>query len=174
MRRRTQRIARGLLAGLAGGLIASWTMNHFQTLWSKASEHIDEDQPQLRQQEGSQAEKEDATMKAANKLNRALRERNLTWEEEKKAGPIVHYAFGSAMGALYGAAAEVFPDVTRGFGTGFGTTLFAVADEIAVPALGLSGSPTEAPLSSHLYGLVSHLVYGATTEAIRRAAKAAL
>jgi putative membrane protein len=42
------------------------------------------------------------------------------------------------------------------------------ADEIGVPALGLSGPPTQYPLSVHLYALASHLVYGFTTELVRR------
>ena len=174
MRRRTRRLGRGLLAGLAGGLIASWTMNQFQTLWSQAAGKMQRQPETPQQQDQTEVEAEDATMKAADKLSRKLLGRPLGTAAKKKAGPAVHYAFGTAMGALYGAAAEMFPDVTRGFGTGFGAALFAVADEIAVPALGLSGKPTEAPFSAHLYGFVSHLVYGATTEGVRRAAKAAL
>lgn len=176
MARKHRRIGRGLLVGLAGGLVASWTMNQFQALWSKASEQLQEKRKPQEQGGGeSQAESEDATMKAADKLSRNVLDRVLSKEQKKKAGPLVHYTFGSAMGALYGVAAELFPNVaTRGFGTGFGAVLFAVADEIAVPALGLSGKPTEAPLSAHVYGLVSHVVYGATTEGVRRIAMAAL
>ena len=45
-----------------------------------------------------------------------------------------------------------------------------LADEIAVPALGLSRKPTEYPLSSRSawIGLASHLVYGVSTEAVRK------
>jgi putative membrane protein len=172
MSRKYRRIGRGVVAGLAGGLIASWTMNQFQALWSKASEAFEPEREQ-QQTSTSQAESEDATMKIADRLSRNLFHRSLTKEQKKRVGPAIHYAFGTAMGALYGIAAELFPDITtRGFGTGFGAALFTVADEIAVPAFGLSGKPTEASLSSHFYGLVSHLVYGATTEGIRRAAVA--
>lgn len=123
----------------------------------------------------SQRDAEDATTKAADKVIGNVLDRPLSKQEKKQAGPIVHYVFGSSMGAMYGAAAELLPDVaTRGFGTLFGAALFAIADEIAVPALGLSGKPTESPLSSHVYALASHLVYGATTEGVRRAAVAAL
>jgi hypothetical protein len=51
---------------------------------------------------------------------------------------------------------------------GYGGALFAGADEIAVPALGLAPSPKKAPLSQHLYGLASHVVYGVTGEMVRR------
>lgn len=173
MARKNPRIGRGLLAGLVAGAIASWSMNQFQVLWSKASERFQDDSTQ--QQGQSQQESEDSTMKAGDKLSRSLLDRPLNKEEKKKAGPLVHYAFGSAMGAAYGAVAELRPrTVTLGFGTAFGAVLFALADEIAVPAFGLSGKPTETPLSSHLYGLASHLLYGATVEGVRRAAISAM
>jgi hypothetical protein len=34
--------------------------------------------------------------------------------------------------------------------------------------LGLSDKPAAYRLSTHLYGLVSHVVYGVTTETVRR------
>lgn len=174
MGRKHRRIGRGVLAGLAAGLAASWTMNQFQALWSSFSQQLSSDTQQQPEQE-SQGESEDATMKAADRVSRGVLHHPLSHEQKKKAGPLVHYVFGSSMGALYGVAAELAPNIaTRGFGTGFGATLFAVADEMAVPAFGLAGKPTESPLSSHIYALASHLVYGATAEAVRRAAVAAL
>ena len=43
-----------------------------------------------------------------------------------------------------------------------------VVDEGAVPILGLSKGPTQYPLSTHVYALASHFVYGLTTELVRR------
>jgi uncharacterized membrane protein YagU involved in acid resistance len=78
------------------------------------------------------------------------------------------------MGALYSMAAEVEPEVTRGLGTAFGSALFAFADELAVPLLGLAKRPTEYPLSSHASALAAHLVYGLTAESVRRTSMALL
>ena len=36
--RRNGEILKGLAAGLAGGLVASWTMNQFQAAWTKTAE----------------------------------------------------------------------------------------------------------------------------------------
>lgn len=149
-------------------------MNQFQAMWSRFSQERTSDAQQQRERE-SGGESEDATMKAADRISRGVLHHPLSHDQKKKAGPLVHYVFGSSMGALYGVAAELAPDIaTRGFGTAFGATLFAVADETAVPAFGLAGKPTDSPLSSHVYALASHLVYGATAEAVRRAAVAAL
>jgi uncharacterized membrane protein YagU involved in acid resistance len=49
-----------------------------------------------------------------------------------------------------------------------------LADEVTLPALGYSKSPMEFPLSTHVYALVSHLVYGWTTEIVRRAVRKVL
>lgn len=168
---------KGLLVGAAAGLIAAWAMNQFQAGWSKASEELKSREQEDRSQSSqgqNQEEKEDATMKAAGKLAQVALGRNLSKQEKKKAGPVVHYLFGTFAGAVYGLVGEYLPLARVGFGTAFGAALFLLADELAVPALGLSGSATKAPLSSHFYGLSSHLVYGASAEGIRRGiAKAA-
>jgi putative membrane protein len=176
MRRRQRPVLwKGALAGLAGGLAGAWVMTLFQSAWSKASERLRDDHqehiPQERQQE---PDSEDATMKAAGKLARAVTGRQLTREQKQKAGPVVHYAFGSSIGALYGVAAEVAPASRRVAGMPFGAAVFLGADEVAVPALGLSKRPGEYPLSTHAYGLASHLVYGFTTEMVRRALRRVL
>src|SRR5437870_2750070 len=97
---------------------------------------------------------------------------SISHEQKKKAAPIVHYGFGAAVGALYGTLTELGPHGVRRHpvlsGMGFGSVLFAGADEVAVPSLGLSAAPGETPVSSHIYALASHLIYGATAGAVRR------
>ena len=95
-------------------------------------------------------------------------------EEVETAGTAVHYAFGISMGALYGVGAEFVPMITAGRGVPFGISVWLGADEGVVPALGLSKSPKEYPLSVHAYSLASHAVYGLTTELVRRAIRKAL
>jgi len=48
------------------------------------------------------------------------------------------------------------------------------ADLVAVPALHLSGSSDDAPVSSLATPFAAHLVYGLTTEAVRRLVRAIL
>ncbi len=66
---------------------------------------------------------------------------------------------------------ELVPGVTAGAGLPFGAFIWLTADEGIVPALGLSKLPTEYPLSTHVYSLASHLVYGMTAEIVRRAVR---
>jgi putative membrane protein len=154
---------RGLLFGAIAGATAAWAMNQFQNLLSKATEP----RPRRYTSPHSQPAAEDATTRAADRIARRLHFRPLSPQEKAKAGPIIHYAFGTAMGALYGLTTEYFPEARAGFGTIFGTLLFALADETAVPLAGFSGGPSEYPVSSHLRALASHVVYGASAEAVR-------
>jgi putative membrane protein len=139
----------------------------------KAVEKGDASTPPRRPQDGE--EPDDATMKTADAVVATLTGgRHLSHEEKEKGGPIVHYAFGALMGAVYGAIAEEMPTATIGFGTAFGAALFTGADLVAVPALNLSQSSGDEPVSSLATPFAAHLVYGAATEAVRRLVRALL
>ena len=177
-------IWKGLVAGLAGGLVASWTMNQFQAAWTRVAEGFEKshgaqsmqpsegpnpnEQPagsELHREEKEQ--QDDATVETAKVISKAFGH-ELKESEKEPAGAAVHYAFGTATGGLYGAMAEVVPEVTAGAGIPFGAVFWAVADEAAVPLLGLAKAPTQYPISTHVYALASHLVYGLTAEFTRR------
>ena len=176
-------VLKGLVAGLAGGLIASWTMNQFQAAWTRIAEGADKSHgaQSMQPTEGSDgnqgndtAEQDDATVETAKVISRNVFGHELQESEKEPAGAAVHYAFGTVTGGLYGALAEVSPQVTMGAGLPFGAAFWLVADEVTVPLLGLSKGPTEYPVSTHAYALASHLVYGVTAELSRRALRQVL
>lgn len=177
-----------MAAGVVGGLVASAVMNEFQALFgrlvegeerSHGAQSLQQGSPEhgvgreLRER-GSDEEDDDAPERLANAISVGLFDRELSKREKEKAGTVLHYAYGTSMGALYGAAAELAPSVTTCEGTLFGAAVWVTADEGVVPLLGLSKKPTEYPLSIHAYALASHLVYGLTTEVVRRAVRSAL
>ena len=176
---------KGIAAGLIGGLVASWTMNRFQDVWLKLSENNgqsagvrsaeqDKEHEEKQPENGNNEEQDDTTVKAASAISEGIFGHKLTKDEKKIAGPAVHYALGTAVGGLYGAVAEVVPEVTTGTGLPFGAAFWLVVDETAVPLLGLSKPPTEYPVSTHVYALASHFVFGLTTELVRRALRRAV
>jgi putative membrane protein len=114
-------------------------------------------------------EEEDATVKVAGRLSKAVRGRSLTEREKGMAGHLVHYGFGAAMGLVYGAAAAVAPIVTIGAGAGFGAAVWLGAHAIAVPALGLARSPWRRPPGKEALELVLHLAYGVSVGLVREA-----
>ena len=75
---------------------------------------------------------------------------------------------GVTSGLIYGIVSEIALVTTAGLGLPFGAAVWLVADAVVVPALGLSKPVTEFPLSTHAYALSSHLVYGLTTDLVRR------
>jgi len=176
-------VLKGLVAGLAGGLVASWTMNQFQAAWTRIAEGAEKPHgaQSMQPSEGSNgnegndtAEQDDATVETAKVISRNVFGHELQENEKESAGAAVHYAFGTVTGGLYGALAEVSPQVTIGAGIPFGAAFWLIADEVTVPLLGLSKGPTEYPPSTHAYALASHLVYGVTAELSRRALRQVL
>ncbi|HXQ74275.1 MAG TPA: DUF1440 domain-containing protein [Pyrinomonadaceae bacterium] len=167
MARQSERVLKGLAAGLVGGLVASWTMNRFQELWFSVADKGQSSAP-------GDEEPDDTTVRTASAISEGLFDHKLTTTEKKIAGPAVHYSLGTGVGGLYGAVAEVAPGVTAGAGLPFGAAFWLVVDEGAVPILGLAKGPTAYPLSTHVYALTSHFVYGLTTELVRRSVRNAL
>jgi hypothetical protein len=163
-------------------------MNQFQALLSKLSEEEERShgaqsmQPgspghgvaQELQAQGGDRQDDDATERLASAISEGVLDHALSEREKDTAGTAIHYAFGISSGALYGAAAELVPEVAAGAGAPFGAFIWVTADEGMVPLLGLSKGPAEYPLSIHARSFASHLVYGLTAEAVRRAVRGAL
>ncbi len=122
-----------------------------------------------KKEQSANKEDDNATSRVAGAVAK-MSGKNLSPGEKKIGGTIVHYAFGTIMGAVYGVAAELGSRHIRRntvlSGLGFGTALFAGADEVAVPALRLSQPPSKVPVADHLYGFASHLVFGTTAAAV--------
>ena len=160
----TADIVKGAFAGLVAGLVATVVMTEYQNLVSSLSEEENEKKSKNKQKK----EKEPATVKAAEMISEGAFDHKLTKSEKEIAGPAMHFAMGATSGVIYGIASELAPITTAGAGIPFGAAVWLIADDVAVPALGLSKSPTEYPISTHAYALSSHLVYGLTTDLVRR------
>jgi putative membrane protein len=157
---------KGILAGAVAGLAATYVMSKFQGSFAKLAQ---EDQGNQSDETG-----EPSTVKVADRVAVAATGKHLPDEQKEIAGNLVHYGFGTLMGAAYGVAAEYAPIARSGFGSAFGSALFVGADEIGVPLAGLSKPPQETPARLHLYAWASHLVYGAALEGTRLATRKAL
>lgn len=147
---------RGAIAGLVAGLVASLAMDLAQKALSRfqPSDGSDNDKP--------------ATEKAADSVAQSITGAPVADANKPLAGQAIHYGFGALLGLGYGIAAEYRPTITTGAGAGFGLATATLFDEIGVPAAGLGDAPWKADLSTHVYTLASHLVFGTTTEGVRR------
>jgi putative membrane protein len=145
---------KGLLAGAAGGLIASFAMAKFSSLFMSGS--------------NSGQGQEDSTVLAASAISRALFHHELTPDQKTIAGPAMHYLFGSTMGATYGVLTEFWGAARTGWGLPFGAAVWLGAHVITVPALGLSEPITRSAPAAEAVEGAAHLVYGAVLESVRR------
>lgn len=155
-------IGRGAASGLVAGLGASWAMDRFQVVV----------QPVLRAAGGGNSSGAPATVIAAERTSRLFAGNALAGDYREAGGSAVHYTIGMLTAGLYGAVAERRPGVTRWRGAAFGIASATLVDQLLVPLAGLARPPWRYSLATHLYGYVSHIVFGMVTEAIRRQLRA--
>ena len=172
---------KGLVAGLAAGLVGGWVMNRFQSLSSRLigdeeySEHAHSPKQSgrtedaAREKETGGGEDTPGNIRLASEISEKVFDRELNPAEKKAGGQVVHYAFSAVTGALYGAMAELTPAVSAGVGAPFGAAVWVLADQIVLPATGLSEPPAAYPVKKNAYSLAAHFVYGVATETARRA-----
>src|SRR5215216_3023752 len=104
MREENGNVWKGLIAGLAGGLVASWTMNQFQAAWTKLAENSEKSHGAQSMQptngsSGDQTEdineQDDATVETAKVISENVFGHELQENEKEAAGAAVHYVFGT-------------------------------------------------------------------------------
>lgn len=159
-------IWRGAVAGAIGGLAGSGAMKLGQ--WALSSRKHNGGPPQAFTQEIREQSKDEPTVQVATAVTQTLAHKEPSPKAKSIGGALVHYAFGSGVGALYGAVSELVPQTTYAAGAPFGAALWAAADLAAVPAFGLSKPPHRVPVKQHAEMLGMHVVYGLTTDTVRK------
>jgi uncharacterized membrane protein YagU involved in acid resistance len=117
---------------------------------------------------GQKGEEPEAPEKLAGILAKKFFHTQLPPPQRAAAGAAVHLGFGTVIGGLYGGLAEVWPTVGVGVGTAYGTCVWALADETALPILGLDKPPLQRTAGEHAQMFAMHLVYGTVLDLVRR------
>jgi putative membrane protein len=146
-------IAKGLLAGLIGGLVATAAKSLAEKVYPPRI-HGEPPPPDVL-----------AEKLAGHPLDPATKE---------IASESIHWAFGAAAGAAYGALAEYYPAAAGREGATFGMTLMALTHNGALPALGLAADTTEQSSRERSSELVTHVIFGVVAETVRRTVRRAL
>jgi putative membrane protein len=173
-------IVKGMAAGALGGLAASYAMTLFLRVLDALGLDPHPHHPQHSVERGDrdaaheehEGGSDDAPVELVERIANACGI-ELSTRAKELASPLVHYAFGTTMGAVYGALAARNKGVTAGMGLAFGALVWLLFDEIAIPALRLSPPPSRTPLPVHLRAAAAHVVYGPGTELGRRLVSAA-
>lgn len=147
--RRGDSLVKDVAAGVIGGLAGALVMTQFErgmTRLTKGAEAAEAQRPEKMAEEELSKQ---PTVLTAVKLAERASGRKLSRRQKEAAQPVVHLGFGAILGALYGGLSGRVP----GLGSiTYGTGVWLLADEAALPALGLSEKPTE---SAALAGVFS-------------------
>lgn len=144
---REKSLVKGMIAGLIGGLVATAAKSLGEKIYPPRVEGPPEPLEVL------------AEKIAGHELNGPAKQ---------AAAQTIHWGFGAAVGAAYGALAEYFPAATSKDGASFGMALEALTHEGALPAMGLSAAPEDQTAREHTSEMATHLVFGVVTETVRR------
>jgi hypothetical protein len=161
---------KGAVAGAIGGAAGAYTMERFQAWWNDMEQRAAPRRRAHAIKDGA-ADKEldePATVKVAERVSKQVLDTELPDDLKPAAGEAVHYTTGATIGAIYGFVAEILPPARMFNGLLMGTVVWWTADNMALPANKLGKKPEQVPPSKHAYWLASHLVYGFTTEFVRR------
>ena len=161
---------RAILAGVLGGLAGTLAMNYAQRLWTRAADGRAPRSAGGKHDARDWQEREEgrnANELAAQAIAKTVGRRRLTDDQLTVAAPLVHFSFGAALGALYGASIRDDRQDLLKRGAPFGALVWLLADEIAMPLLHLSRPTTERSLEKHAQTFASHIVFGTVAELIR-------
>jgi putative membrane protein len=139
-------LAKGLVAGLIAGLVATAAKSCVEALFPPRV-HGEPEPPEA--------------------LAEKIAGHTLDDETKARAGQAIHWGFGAAAGAAYGALAEYYPAATGKEGATFGLTLMTLTHETSLPAMGLSEAVEDQSFRERSSEATSHLVYGMVAEQVR-------
>lgn len=118
------------------------------------------------------AVREGPTAQVAARKMAALASVHIEGKRLQLAGNVLHYGLGMAWGGVYMAYRRLSGMSPLGAGIACGASLSLIMDEGVSPAFGFSAPDRSFPLTTHLRGLLTHLVFGltvaATVEGLRR------
>jgi putative membrane protein len=146
-------LAKGLVAGLVAGVVATAAKSLIERFYPPRI-HGEPEPPEA--------------------LAEKIAGHHLNCETRESAGQAIHWGFGAAVGAAYGAVAEYYPAVTSKEGATFGLTLMSLTHETSLPAMELAEPAEEQSFRERSSEATSHVVYGLVAERVRRVVRGLL
>ena len=150
-------LVKGIVAGLIAGLVATAAKTAVGKIYPPRT-HGEPEPPEV----------------LANQVSNQVSGHDLAPAQKQVASETIHWTFGMATGAAYGALAEYYPAATSREGVNFGMTLMALTHESALPAMGLSASAGDQTTREKTSEIASHVVYGLVAETVRKVVRGML
>ncbi len=145
-------IARGIISGFLGGLAG--------TLVKSTAEKF---------LEVRKIDEEEAQMTVIDDLSEKITGSQLSGVSENIAEQFAEIPLGASVGAAYGYGKKDDDDINLFDGVILGATTWASTHETSLPLAGLEKSPEDVPMKTQLQELLSHVLFGVTTEIVRGA-----
>ncbi len=139
-------LAKGLVAGLVAGVVATAAKTCVEAVFPPRV-HGEQEPPEA--------------------LAEKIAGHSLDRKTKTAASTAIHWGFGAAVGAAYGALAEYYPAATSKEGATFGLTLMSLTHETSLPAMELAEPAEEQSFRERSSEATSHLVYGLVAERVR-------
>jgi putative membrane protein len=143
-RRRTRSIAKGAIAGLIAGIVATAAKSAAEKIYPP-HDKLELPPPRPPQIGG----------------------RELKILQSRAAQETIHWGFGAAVGAAYGAVAEYYPPATAKQGAQFGMAMVALTHDATLPIVGRLTKPEVETKREKTSEIASYIVYGVVTETVR-------
>jgi len=158
---------RGALAGLIGGAAGLLAMTGY---WAMVEGITGKDPRKEAQKQAKAAGRPLPEESSTAKGGRLVYETLTGSKPDETMANYLSWAFDWSytlgMSAAYGVVRRYVPQARIGFGTGFGTAVWILGDEIGVWLLGLAAAPARYPADVHAHSAAGHAVYGATLEGV--------
>lgn len=147
------RLTRSVLAGTAAGALATYVMDGVgEAIYARTSDAV--------KAQETAVQPNSALSVLAKRMLSALGRDAADEKAVERLGDALHWAFGTANGALYGWLDAALPVFHRSRGAPLILALIAF-DEFGLAAIGLAQPPDRYPAATHLRSVANHLVYGA-------------
>src|SRR3954471_5350983 len=166
--------------GIIVGLGASWIKALTEPRLQSVAERIVPPSPAQKQEVGADPRGgpaprgRPANMPPAVLANRtavALGHGGLSARQRLRVQEAIHYGFGAGLGVAYSVAAKRWRPVSRGRGALAGLAIYAGTHASVLPALGIQRPPWRLAPAAVLWESMSHVVFGTSLDALRRALK---
>src|SRR4051812_23629430 len=163
------------LRAVIGGLGASWVKALSEARLQAVTERVLPPSPAQKQEVGADPTCHPENMPPAVLADRAavaLGHGGLSVSQRVRVQLVIHYGLGTGLGVVYSGLASRWPGVSRGRGALAGLAIYAGSHGSVLPALGVQRPPWRLAPAAVIWESVSHIVFGASLEAARRALRA--
>lgn len=143
-------VARGLISGFLGGLVG--------VVVKVAAERFLE----VRQIDEKKAQKQ-----VIKQFSTRLMGSTLEVDNDQVLDQLVRIPLGASVGAAYGFGKRDHQDINVLDGAMLGATTWISTHETTLPIIGVQKSQEDVPLRIQANELITHVLYGVTTEAVR-------